>query len=324
MNQAEPPDVTVVIPTHNRAHLVGRTLSSVLRQRDCTFEVVVVDDGSTDGTAEMLAALRDPRARLVRHPVARGVSEARNSGLEQARGRWVAFVDDDDLWAPTKLAEQLAAANRSPEAQWVLVGEVVVDPELRILEARRPPKSADLFRVLSYNLVPGGGSGTMVRTDLARRLGGFDPGLSTLSDWDLWIRLFLSAPATSIPHPLVGYTRHARSMSHDVKNLPDELDVVMERYAVARREHGADLLHAVWHQWICRMQLHSGDLRGALASAARMVRPLEFVPFAQAAVKALVRRHDVPRGWKAEAAAWLQELRDDDGRRLGATEAGRS
>jgi glycosyltransferase involved in cell wall biosynthesis len=312
MDQPEPPDVTVVIPTHNRAHLVGRALSSVLRQRDCAFEVVVVDDGSTDGTADMLADLRDPRTRVVRHPVARGVSAARNSGLEQARGSWVAFVDDDDLWAPTKLAEQLAAANRSAEAQWVLVGEVVIDPQLRILETRRPPNSADLFRVLSYNLVPGGGSGTMVRTDLARRLGGFDPGLSTVADWDLWIRLFLSAPATSIPRPLVAYTRHASSMSHDVTNLREEQNVILQRYAVARREHGAHFHHAVWHLWISRMHLQSGDLRGALASAARMVRPSESVLFAQAAIKALIRRRHMRRRWKAEAAAWLQELRDDD------------
>jgi glycosyltransferase involved in cell wall biosynthesis len=100
-------DVTVVIPTHNRKELLDRTLRSVLAQEDVDLSVVVVDDGSADGTEAFVQALADPRVSVVRHPEARGVSAARNTGIARATTTWLAFVDDDDLWAPTKLRAQL-------------------------------------------------------------------------------------------------------------------------------------------------------------------------------------------------------------------------
>ena len=104
------PEVSVVIPTRDRSRLLGLTLHSVLWQRGVVVVVVVVDDGSTDDTAQTVAGLADPRVRLVRHDTAQGVSAARNRGITEAHGRWVAFLDDDDLWAPDKLACQLQAA----------------------------------------------------------------------------------------------------------------------------------------------------------------------------------------------------------------------
>ncbi len=102
-------DVSVIIPTRNRRQLLELTLRSVLWQRDVDFEVIVVDDGCTDDTPQMLRDLRDPRIRTVRHERSQGVSAARNHGIAEARGEWVAFLDDDDLWAPDKLTQQLDA-----------------------------------------------------------------------------------------------------------------------------------------------------------------------------------------------------------------------
>ena len=98
------PEVSVVVPTHNRSGLLAQTLHSVLWQRGVDLEVLVVDDGSADDTAEMVAGLADPRIRLLRHDHPQGVSAARNRGVAAASGRWLAFCDDDDLWAPDKLA----------------------------------------------------------------------------------------------------------------------------------------------------------------------------------------------------------------------------
>jgi glycosyltransferase involved in cell wall biosynthesis len=304
-HRSDAPAVTVVIPTHNRATLLRRTVSSVLAQRGCSIELVVVDDGSTDDTAFHLAAFRDPRLITIRHTTPQGVSQARNAGLERARGRWVAFIDDDDLWAPTKIASQLAAADSAPAAGWVLVGEVVVDPTLRILAARRPPTTNQLRRVLCYNVVPGGGSGAMIRTDLARAEGGFDPQLSTLADWDLWIRLFLRSPAVAVQRPLVAYTRHPSSMSHDVQRVQQEFDIVIQRYAGAREAHKVALLHSIWFLWRCTMYLHTGDRRAALSSAVRVIRPNEAVEFTRTAVAWLGQRHLVPPVWLADARRWL-------------------
>ena len=120
---AAPPTVTVVIPTHNRKELLRYALMSALRQEGVALEVIVVDDGSSDGTAEMLAALTDRRVRVVHHETAQGVSAARNRGIEEARGEWIAFLDDDDLWAPDKLRLQLESATKSGR-RWVYVGHV--------------------------------------------------------------------------------------------------------------------------------------------------------------------------------------------------------
>ena len=101
--------VSVVIPTRNRTALLAMTLRSVLRQRDVTLEVIVVDEAaSTDDTGARLAAIRDPRLRVIHHDAPRGLPAARNHGAEEARGEWLAFIDDDDLWAPDKIGAILA------------------------------------------------------------------------------------------------------------------------------------------------------------------------------------------------------------------------
>ena len=104
------PEATVVIPTHDRWPLLSRrALPSALAQEDVELEVVVVDEASSDGTREGLEALDDPRLRIVRHDVPRRLPGARNAGVEVARGRWLAFLDDDDLWSPATLGTQLQA-----------------------------------------------------------------------------------------------------------------------------------------------------------------------------------------------------------------------
>ena len=182
--------VTVVIPTHNRVHLMPASLRSVLAQRDVDLEVVVVDDGSSDATPVALEAMRDDRLRWHRNEHATGVSRARNTGVAMVETPWVAFIDDDDLWAPDKLARQLASLRLYPGARWSMVGSVAVDEELQILRHEEAPDSATLVQqVLKKNCVPAGGSGVLVSTDLVREVGGFREQFSNLADWDLWIRL---------------------------------------------------------------------------------------------------------------------------------------
>jgi len=301
-----PPLVTVVIPTHNRSDLLLRTLGTVLAQRGVDFEVIVVDDGSHDHTAALLDSVTDPRVRVVRHSSATGVAAARNSGLDVARGHWVAFVDDDDLWAPDKLAAQVRAAGAYPGAGWVVVGEVTVDPSLRILGGRRPPHPNEFAEVLRYNIVPAGGSGTMVRTELARRLNGFNTDLTVLADWDLWIRLFLTAPATQVSRPLVAYRVHPASMSHDTSRVADELDVLLAAYAPARRQHRIRFLYLVWLQWLFCIELERRDrvqaLRMALKAFTHLAELPAYVPVFLGGVRRSRRRS---RRWRRESEVWL-------------------
>ena len=112
------PDVTVVIPTRNRWSLLRRTLGGALRQEDVDVKVIVVDAASTDATALELARLTDGRVRVFRNKEWRGVAAARNLAITQAAGTWMAFLDDDDLWAPRKLRSVLDALHRADDSRW--------------------------------------------------------------------------------------------------------------------------------------------------------------------------------------------------------------
>jgi len=133
-------EVSVIIPTRNRSKLLEASLRSVLWQRNVDLETIVVDDGSTDDTPSVLRSLGD-RIRVVRHDRSQGVSAARNRGIAEARGEWVAFLDDDDLWAPDKLELQLQALRRA-DRRWAYAGAVEITMDNQIL-AGRPPASPE-------------------------------------------------------------------------------------------------------------------------------------------------------------------------------------
>jgi len=226
------PSTTVVIPTHNRRTLLGRAVDSVLRQRGTAVEVIVVDDGGTDGTAEAVRALARDDVRVLRHDESKGVSAARNAGLAEARTPWVAFLDDDDLWAPDKISAQLAGLAEYPGSRWACVGALNIDSEFRVRRHTHPPASGDIVQpLLSRQVVPGGGSGVLVDTGLARDVGGFDEQLSITADWDFYLRLGLRSPVAAVDRPLLAYYVHADSMYHDPEGLLRELMYMNRKHA---------------------------------------------------------------------------------------------
>ena len=208
------PAVSVVVPTHDREGFLARTLASVLRQDGVELEVVVVDDGSRAGlVAGVVAAAGDDRVRVVRHEVAQGVSAARNRGVAAAAGPWVAFCDDDDLWAPGKLRAQLAAAGDGGPG-WVYTGAVNVDEAGRVVGGRLPLPPAQVASLLpGRNAVPGGGSAVLAHRTLLDRAGPFDTRLHNTEDWDLWVRLSRLATPRWVPAPMVGYRVHGGGSS---------------------------------------------------------------------------------------------------------------
>jgi glycosyltransferase involved in cell wall biosynthesis len=231
------PEVTVVVPTKDRDALLGQTLRSIRRQQDVDFEVVVVDDGSADPAlvARIVADVADPRFRVVRHEQSRGVSAARNRGAAEAAAPWVAFCDDDDLWAPDKLAKQLAAV-REACVDWVYVGSVNVTVGNRVVGGK-PPLTPDQVaeQLEERNVVPGGSSGVLTRRDVLLDAGGFDPGLQPLADWDLWLRLLRVSPPASVAEPLVAYRVHGTNMSLDTRRMRADFATFSKRYPRANR-----------------------------------------------------------------------------------------
>jgi glycosyltransferase involved in cell wall biosynthesis len=229
------PDVSIIIPTHNRPDLLQLAVRSALAQDGVSLELIIVDDGSTDNTPSVTSSFADPRVRVLRHDRPAGVSVARNDGIGLARGQWIAFLDDDDLWAPDKLSAQVAAAGRT-RAAWVYVGSVNVTLGNRVVGGAPPPPPDDVVSGLrSSNVVPGGCSGVLASAVALRSVRGFDPDLGPLADWDLWLRLAERGAPACVCRPLVAYRVHARNLSLDADRVLREFDVVSQRAGGASR-----------------------------------------------------------------------------------------
>ncbi len=264
--RAAAPEVTVVIPTRDRWAMLSSALTAALGQRDVTLEVVVVDDGSADETPERLAALRDPRLRSIRHEQSQGVAGARNAGIALARGGWVAFLDDDDLWSPAKLRTQLdvAAARGS---SFVYGAAVAIDPDGRPIRHMRAadPRTVER-RLLTTNAIRGP-STVIVRTTLLHEVGGFDQRLSALADWDLWLRLAPRGRPTACSEALTGYVQHGANM------LITDADVLIAEfeYLASKHERAARALgHAFGELWLLRHLAEAQARNGRWLEAARL------------------------------------------------------
>ena len=156
----------MVIPTHNRRAMLLQAIASVRAQTVTDLEVLVVDDGSDDGTSSAVESLCDPRVIVIRSPLPQGVSHARNLGIAAATGEWIAFLDDDDLWAPEKLERQIAAA-RAACRGWAFSGSVTVDASLAVIAGSPPPDASVVVATLPIrNCVPAGASNVLVTRSL--------------------------------------------------------------------------------------------------------------------------------------------------------------
>lgn len=245
----------MIIPTTGRWGLLRHTLAAVLEQDGVAHEVVVVHDGhGADALAE-LAAVGDARLRVVPTGGGLGAPAARNRGLEEARAPWVSFLDDDDLWSPRKLRAQLDAA--AGEAAWVYGDAVDVDADARVVDVEVPPPAAEVrARLLRENVIPAGGSNVLVRADLLRKLGGFDPDLNATGDWDMWLRLAAAGAPARADGYHIAYRRHDSNMhAGDPRDFLAEL----ERLEAKHRGSGFDADRVVLLRWLAGAQRRSGQ-----------------------------------------------------------------
>lgn len=316
--------VTAVVPTANRPGPLRDTLGAVLAQRDVDLRVIVVDDADDPVTQSYLADLGDPRVTSHVHQRPQGAAVARNTGLAAVETEWVAFCDDDDLWAPTKLAAQLDAVEREGTA-WSCTGAVSVDDGLRIVDHQRAPRSGDVLdQMLIANVVPGGGSSVLARTELVRAAAAFDPDTPASEDWDLWIRLAERCPVTAVDEPLVGYRVWAGSKSRNTDRLIEGFETIEDRYADLASSRGVRPDWRRHRRWLAKQQVRSGDRRRASSTFAELARAGRKThwPRAVAAMVApgLMDRigtaraaRQVPENWRLAAESWLAELRPAEG-----------
>jgi glycosyltransferase involved in cell wall biosynthesis len=307
--------VSVIIPTHDRRARLRLALRSALAQRGVDLQVIVVDDGSSDGTGALVEGLEDPRVRLVRNEVAMGESEARNRGVFEASQAWVAFLDDDDLWAPDKLASQLDALRTTGRA-WAYGGEVVVDEDLEVLSGSPPPTPEQVASALvRYNAVPGSASNVIVAAELLARVGGFDPGLRRTPDWDMWLRLSREGLPAVVDRPIVAVCMHPGNMSRDMDVMFRELDIIAARYEIPVDR----ARHHRWAAWTSLLDGRRADAFRHYASAAAAGDPMSVIrafatlgPFHRSSRSSRTSTGEGPRdAWIEQAQVWLAELVSD-------------
>jgi len=217
---AETPTVSVVIPAYNAAWCVGKAIESVLAQEFKDHEIIVVNDGSTDDTPTVLGRFGDT-IRVVDQPNG-GMSNARNAGIRQSRGEFIAFLDSDDWWQPSKLGRQVELMRARPEVGFCSCSARVEDRDGRLLNLWECPKFEGAFLVHLFDSganVPGSSSAVLARRHLVEAAGGFDESLRGAEDPDLWIRLAAIAEYACIADPLVVILRRPGSVSRNLEAM---------------------------------------------------------------------------------------------------------
>lgn len=207
------PRVSIIIPTYNSAKFLPATLESVFQQTFQDYEIILIDDGSTDNTREVLVPYQSRIRYLYQENQER--SAARNYGLLLAQGELIAFLDSDDLWLPHKLERQVQVMNEHPEVILAFSQARYIDPVGNPTAFcgewldGKPVKDIEIrsfFEDFAQgNVVYGGGSTALVRKEVIEKAGGFDPAITHGEDWDLWWRISTLGPFAYIPEPLIYY-----------------------------------------------------------------------------------------------------------------------
>jgi glycosyltransferase involved in cell wall biosynthesis len=226
------PQVSVVIPTQNRAAFLPTAIDSVLKQSFQDFELLVVDDASTDGTAEVRDKFHDVRIHWLRHDKPRGGAAARNTGIVHSRGEYIAFLDDDDEWYSEKLARQMEVMLGSqPEVAAIYTGYVIIDRSNRSERGRMiPSQRGNLHnRLLESNPI-GGASSVLLKRSCLEQVGLFDETLPSFQDRDLWIRISRDFHFDYVQDPLLNYFVHPKKVWTNLEALTQGLEIMLRKH----------------------------------------------------------------------------------------------
>jgi glycosyltransferase involved in cell wall biosynthesis len=280
------PHVSVIIPAYNAEAFIANTLRSVLDQTYRDLEVIVVDDGSTDGTLEVLGQFE--RQVRVHAQANGGVARARNAGVRLATGSWIAFLDADDEWLPHKIERQLACRDVpmsfTDRYNFGVIGDL---PELQ--SKATPMRGGDVFVPLlrDGNFITL--TSVMMRRELFEAMGGFYTGLNGTEDWDLWLRIAEKHPIGFVDEPLVRYRLHPGGISRNFARMCRERTEVISRALALERGRalGWRLRRQIWAEtW--RTNGWDAGRAGARLSAlkdyarAAMAWPLYALPYKEA------------------------------------------
>ncbi len=232
------PAVSVIIPTYNRGKLLCKAIKSVLQQTFSDFELIVVDDASTDQTRATIEQFQDSRIRYFRHERNAGVCKTRNTGLAAAQGDYVAFLDSDDEWAPDKLEKQVARFQQSSQEVGVIYSWLtIVDEQQQPQKNRQPTLRGKVQEDLLYSNFIGTPSTVMVKREYLENTEGFDVRMRCCEDWDLWLQLARQCEFDFIAEPLVKYLDHSEQGRGSTNNHS-----VVDGHLIFLKKHHSTLL----------------------------------------------------------------------------------
>ncbi|KYC39316.1 glycosyl transferase family A [Scytonema hofmannii PCC 7110] len=222
------PKISVVIPAYNSMQYLPETLESVLQQTFTDFEVLIINDGSSDNIIQWASEITDPRVKLISQKN-QGVSVARNTGIAQSQGEYIAFLDADDLWEQTKLEKQVRYLDENPEVGLVHTSMALVDRNGKSTgRVMTSVAEGEVWKELvESNKIAC--SSVMVRRRCLEKVGGFEPNLHFAEDWDLWIRISSHYSFAVLKEPLYYYRQIPTSLSKNLAVLEQSFNFVIEK-----------------------------------------------------------------------------------------------
>jgi glycosyltransferase involved in cell wall biosynthesis len=260
------PKVSVIIPAYNAMSYLPETLESVLQQTFTDFEIIIVDDGSSDRIVTWANSLTDDRIRFISQSN-QGVSTARNTAIGQAKGEYIAFLDADDLWQSTKLEKQVQFLDSNPTVGLVATWMILTDEDNHPLsEVKLDFKQGNLRKeIIEVSIIPCG-SIPMVRRVCFDRVGLFDPTLRFGEDWEMWTRIAADYDFGLIKELLVNYRQHSHNSSKNSQEILPDFDRLIEKMfssvptellSIKDRTYGRMNLYIAWKS------LENKDFQGA-------------------------------------------------------------
>jgi glycosyltransferase involved in cell wall biosynthesis len=260
------PKISVVIPAYNAMTYLPKTLESVLTQTFTDFEVLIINDGSSDTILNWSASVTDPRVKLISQDN-QGLSGARNTGIAQAKGEYIAFLDADDLWKPTKLEKQVRYFEDNPDVGLVHNWTILIDETDKPTgEQWNPHLEGNVWeQIIVINSVSSGAA--IVRRCCFETVGVFARDLSGTADWDMWIRIAYRYPFAVVKEPLTLYRQHSQNMSKNCKHMVANARIVIER---AFESVPLELLYlrnrayAYFYRYQAWVSIYTGDYKQAI------------------------------------------------------------
>lgn len=224
------PKISVIIPAYNAMAYLPETLSSVLQQTYKNFEVIIINDGSTDEIESWFVSVVDPRVCIYSQSN-QGLAAARNSGIAQAQGEYLAFLDADDLWESTKLEKQLKVFEGDSEVGLVYTWVAYIDENGSSTgRVFKHTDEGNVWPKLTQHNIVECGSVAMVRSSCFETCGVFDQNLRSFAeDWDMWLRIASCYPVKVVQEPLVYYRQHSSSASKNWAAMEESFQMVLEK-----------------------------------------------------------------------------------------------